>query len=47
MRDLIVVVVSVAGAFVLFYGLNQLSLVVAQYFNDHTAIQFLEWMYRV
>ncbi len=47
MRDLIALIVAVVGAFVLFYGLDQFSLVAAHYFNDHTAIQFLNWMYCV
>lgn len=47
MRLLFVGIIVAAGLFGLLHGINYLSLVAAQYFNNHTAIQFLEWMYRV
>lgn len=41
----IVLIVMLAAA--LIYGIDALSIVVARYFNNQTAIQFLEWLYCV
>lgn len=37
----------VVFAAVLIYGIDALSIIVARYFNNRTAIQFLEWLYWV
>lgn len=41
------IVLIVVFATVLIYGIDALSIVVARYFNNRTAIQFLEWLYCV
>ena len=46
-RKLILGVIAVVTVTTFLYTVNYFSTISAQYFNNYTAIQFLEWMYRL
>lgn len=45
MKKLILGIIAIVTVVTFLCTVNYFSAVSAQYFNNHTAIQFLEWMY--